>query len=201
VEQVDKFMGGRMPRIGLTLTCLLGLCALPPTAQPYDHQEAPTSVGLWPNSAPVFADSSPVHTGPARTISVELLRYPLSSKASRMLHTALQTAGAGDHAGAVKQLQKTLAKYPGSAPYVYSLLGVEYLRMEQGSAAVEVLKQAVKLLPHDASNHANLGLALVSKGEYDCAEPELRRALDLDSHYALAKQVLSVVALNKSKQK
>jgi tetratricopeptide (TPR) repeat protein len=195
-----------MPQFGLKLSCLLGLCALPPPAQlyayeqPYDHQEAPTSAGLWPNSAPVFADSSPLHTGPARTISLELLRYPLSGKASRMLHTALQTAGAGDHEGAVKQLQKTLAKYPGSGPYVYSLLGVEYLRMEQISAAVKVLKQAVKLLPHDPSNHANLGLALVSKGEYDCAEPELRRALDLDPHYALAKQVLSVVALSKNKQ-
>jgi tetratricopeptide (TPR) repeat protein len=189
-----------MPKFGLTLTCLLGLCALPPNARPYEHQEVPTSTGLWPNSAPVPADSLFVHAGPARTISVELLRYPLSGKASRMLHTALQAASAGDHAGAVKQLQKTLAKYPGSGPYVYSLLGVEYLRMEQISAAEEVLKQAVKLLPHDASNHANLGLALVSKGEYDCAEPELRRALDLDPHYALARQVLSVVALNKRKQ-
>jgi Flp pilus assembly protein TadD len=189
-----------MPRFGLGLTCVLSLCALPLAAQSYEHQEAPVSTGLWPNSSPVFTDSSPVHAGPAHTISVELLRYPLSGKAARMLQTALQTAGAGDHAAAVRQLQKTLAKYPGTGPYVYSLLGVEYLRMEQSSAAVEVLKQAVKLLPHDASNHANLGLALVSKGEYDCAEPELRRALDLDPHYALAKQVLTVVALSKSRQ-
>jgi tetratricopeptide (TPR) repeat protein len=201
VERADKFMGGRMPRFRLKLTCLLGLCALPLAAQSDEHQEAPISVGLWPNSAPVFADSSPVHIGPARTISVELLRYPLPAKAGRMLHTALQTAGAGDHAGAVKQLQKTLAKYPGSGPYVYSLLGVEYLRMEQISEAVEALQQAVKLLPHDASNHANLGLALVSKGEYDCAEPELKRALELDPHYAMASHVLSVLALNKSAQR
>jgi len=73
--------------------------------------------------------------------------------------------------------------------------------MEQIPDAVEVLEQAVKLLPHDASNHANLGLASVSNGQYDRAEPELKRALDLDPHYALASQLLGVLALSKNAQK
>jgi Tfp pilus assembly protein PilF len=47
----------------------------------------------------------------------------------------------------------------------------------------------------------NLGLALVSKGEYERAEPELGRALELDPHSAMASHVLSVLALNKSAQK
>jgi Flp pilus assembly protein TadD len=191
-----------MPRFRLKLTWLFALFALPLAAQSYgEHQEGPLGAGLWPNSVPVYVDPAPAHQAPAGTISAELLRYPLSGKALYMLKKALQTSEAGDHAGAVKQLQKTLAKCPGTGAYVYSLLGVEYLKTEQIPEAVDALEQAVKLLPHDASNHANLGLALVSNGQYDRAEPELRRALDLDPHYAMAGQLLGVLALSKNAQK
>jgi tetratricopeptide (TPR) repeat protein len=177
----------------LKLTWWLALLTLPLGAQ--SHEGTAT---LWPNSVPIVIDRSPSHQGPARTISAELLRYPLSGKALRMLQKALQTSEAGDHAGAVGQLQKTLGKFPDTGAYVYSLLGVEYLKTEQASEAIDALQQAVKLLPHDASDHANLGLALLSNGQYDRAEPELRRALDLDPHYAMASQLLSLLALSKN---
>ena len=118
-----------------------------------------------------------------------------------MLQKALQTSDAGDHAGAVKQLQKTLAKFPDSGAYVYSLLGVEFLKTDQIPEALDALEQAVKLLPHDASNHANLGLVLLSSRQSDRAEPELRRALELDPHYAMASQLLNALGLNKNAQK
>ena len=111
-----------------------------------------------------------------------------------MLQTALQTSEAGDHADAIRQLQKTLTKWPVTGAYVYSMLGVEYLKTGQLSEAVDALEQAVTLLPHDASNHANLGLALVCKGQYDLAEPELRRALELDPHDIVASQLLNALA-------
>jgi Flp pilus assembly protein TadD len=138
---------------------------------------------------------------PVRTISAELLRYPLSDKAVHMLQKAVQTSQAGDHAGAIEQLRKTLTKCPGSAAYVYSLLGVEYLKTGQITEAVDALGQAVTLLPHEASNHANLGLALVCKGQFDRAEPELRRALDLDRHNTVASRLLSTLPLAKNPPK
>jgi Tfp pilus assembly protein PilF len=115
-----------------------------------------------------------------------------------MLQQALEKSRKGDHSGAIQQLQKTLAKCPGSGAYVYSLLGVEYLKMDQIPQAVETLEQAVKLLPHDASNHANLGLAGVLSGQYDRAERELRRALELDPHNSLAAQLVKALAVGKS---
>src|SRR5580692_11268033 len=142
----------------------LALLALPLGAQSFDGQRAP------------------------RTVSVELLRYPLPAKALYMLQKALQISEQGDHAGAVKQLQKTLTKCPGTDAYVDSLLGVEYLKTGQFCEAIDALEQAVLLLPHDASNHANLGLALVCKGQYDRAAPELERALDLEPHNKVASQ-------------
>lgn len=62
---------------------------------------------------------------------------------------------------------------------------------------MDALEQAVALLPHDASNHANLGLALASSGRYDDAEPELKRALDLNPHSAMASQLLNAIERTK----
>jgi Flp pilus assembly protein TadD len=135
-----------------------------------------------------------------QTVSAELVGYPLSGKAMHMLQKAMRTSKTGNHAHAIQQLQATLIKCPGTGAYVYSLLGVEYLKASQISEAVNALEHAVTLLPHDASNHANLGLALVSKGQYDSAEPELRRALDLDRHNTVASQLLRALALGKNPQ-
>jgi tetratricopeptide (TPR) repeat protein len=184
---------GISSRPKLTWACALFAISL--SGQSYeDHREAPSVV-------PILIDRSPAHQAPARTIPAEMLRYPLSANALHMLQKALQISEAGDHAGAVKQLQKTLAKFSDAGAYVYSLLGVEYLKTDQIPEAVDALEQAVKLLPHDASNHANLGLALLSNRQYDRAEPELRTALELDPHYAMASQLLNALALSKNAQK
>ncbi|MGP0073726.1 MAG: tetratricopeptide repeat protein [Bryobacteraceae bacterium] len=148
----------------------------------------------------LLIDPAPVRQERPHTVSAELLRYPLSYKAQHMLQKALQMSDAGDHAGAVKQLQQTLAKYPESGAYVYSLIGVEYLKTSRIPEAVDALEQAVQLLPHDASNHANLGLAWYAEARYDRAELELKRALDLDPHYKMATQVLGMLATAKNTQ-
>ncbi len=157
-----------MPLLSLRSIWPIALLALPLGAQSFGG----------PDTAP-------------RTVSVELLRYPLSGKARYMLQNALKISDQGDHPGAVKQLEKTLAKFPGSEAYISSLLGVEYLKTGQVSEAIDALEHAVTLLPHDASNHASLGLALVCKGQYDRAEPELRRALELDPHNVIASRLIN----------
>jgi len=193
MEAPISSMEGRMPLKRLKLTWSLALFALPLGAQPNsEHREAPLTM----NSVPVVIDRSTVRHAPAHTIPAELLRYPLSGKALRMLRKAMQTAEAGDHLGAVEQLQKTLTKCPGSGAYAYSLLGVEYLKTDQIPEAIDALEQAVKLLPHDASNHANLGLSLALAGQYDRAEPELRRSLELDPHNITASGILKAPALS-----
>jgi Flp pilus assembly protein TadD len=168
-----------MPLLKPRLAWLFALLALPLLAQPF--------------AVPTIAQ--------AGTVSAELLRYPLSDKAVHMLQKAFQLSGAGEHAGAVKQLEKILDRCPEADAYVYSLLGVEYLKTGQISEAVNALERAVRLLPHDASNHANLGVGLVCKGQYDRAERELKRALDLDAHNAVASQLLGELASNQTAQK
>jgi tetratricopeptide (TPR) repeat protein len=115
----------------------------------------------------------------AGTVSVEQLQHPLSRKGEKMLHRAKNFSAMGDHGKAIAELRLALGERS-AIPYAHSLLGSEYLKINQVPAAIEALEQAVKLLPRNAVNHSNLGFALFLMGYADRAEQEVRRALDLD---------------------
>ena len=151
------------------------------------------SFAAWPLSAGPDIKSH----GDAGTVSVDFLRHPISEKARRMLQTALGTINAGNHEAAIGQLVETLEKYPESAAYVHSLLGVEYLRVDRFANAVDSFEQAVVLLPHDAINRYNFGLALVCAGDYQRGEREVRRALELDPKNATMQAFLSFLLQHK----
>jgi tetratricopeptide (TPR) repeat protein len=135
----------------------------------------------------------PANTGPAAVISADLLRHPLPAKARQMLQKAQRAADAGDHASAVQLLEGMLARYPDSSAWAQSLLGVEYMKTDQFTAAVASFEQAVSLLPHSAVDRSNLGVSLAAVGQYDRAERELRRALALDCDNVKAKQLIEVL--------
>jgi Flp pilus assembly protein TadD len=116
----------------------------------------------------------------AQTVSVDLLRHPISAKVRPLLLQAIEKMESGDHEAAIEQLQKTLEKYPDSAPYVHNLLGVEYVKTDRFETAIRSFEQAVLLLPHDAMTHYNFGLALVCAGDFERATQEVQRALELD---------------------
>jgi Flp pilus assembly protein TadD len=127
-----------------------------------------------------------VWTLPAQTrhsmdvVSADLLRHPIGEKVRLMLRSAMDTINAGDHEAAIQQLLEILSKYPESAAYVHSMLGVEYLKTNQFQAAVDSLEQAVALLPHDAFNHYNLAVSLLCNRDLERGEKEAQRAIDLD---------------------
>jgi len=156
-----------------------------------EHYEYPLGGGPWifQVSPPRDRETKP----PSGTVSVDLLRYPLSGKARRMLEKAVWLIDAGDHTTAIRQLEETLAKYPSSAAYTQSMLGVEYMRVEKYTDAAKSLQQAVDLLPHDFVNHSNLGLSLARLGEYEQARQELSRALELDPQNANVRRLLAAL--------
>jgi tetratricopeptide (TPR) repeat protein len=148
---------------------------------------------------PVIVDAPdmPAPTAPApAVISADLLRHPLPAKARQMLQQAQRAADAGDHANAVRLLEGMLAKYPDSSAWAQSLLGVEYMKTDQFTTAVLSFEQAVLLLPRSAVDRSNLGVSLAAVGQYDRAERELRRALELDPDNIKAKQLLEVLIDN-----
>jgi len=98
---------------------------------------------------------------------------------SSQLDRAVGWMRSGDHQKAIQQLKATLVKDPSSAAYLHSLLGYEFMRTDQVTAAIHCFEQAVLLLPHDPANHHNFAISLVEAGDYQRAEEEARRAHDL----------------------
>jgi Flp pilus assembly protein TadD len=133
------------------------------------------------------------------TVPSEVLRHPLPPRARSMLQDALSAMKSGEHQQAIQQLLKTLTKFPSAAGWIHSLLGVEYLKVDRCGDAVKSFEQAVLLFHHDAVNQANLGLSLVCAGDYGRAEPEIRRALQLDPTDTRMKLLLQ--ALLKQKER
>jgi tetratricopeptide (TPR) repeat protein len=132
----------------------------------------------------------------AGTISADLLRHPLSAQARERIDKAQRSAQAGDHLAAIQQLTKALAQHPESAAWIQPVLGVEYLKTDQHEAAIQALEQAVVLLPRDPINRSNLGLCLAFAGQFDRAEQELQRALQLDAKNDTTRRLLAVVEAN-----
>jgi Tfp pilus assembly protein PilF len=114
-----------------------------------------------------------------QTVSADLLRHPISHRTRHMLERAVDWMRSGKHQEAIHQLQHTLAVDPSSAAYVHSLLGVEYMKTDQFTAAVSSFEQAVSLLPHDAINRSNYSVSLAAIGDYTRAEEQARRAQEL----------------------
>jgi Flp pilus assembly protein TadD len=144
--------------------------------------------------------NKPADPGGATTVSADTLRHPISQQARGMLQKALRSMDKGNHPAAIKQLTLTLAKYPDSAAYVHSLLGVEYMRTERYQAAMNSFEQAAVLLPHDAVTRYNLGLSLVCNGVLDRGELEVQRAIQLDPGNTTMQSLYSLLQERKKLQ-
>jgi Flp pilus assembly protein TadD len=130
-------------------------------------------------------------------VSADFLRHPVNAKVRKLLRRALDAMNSGKHEEAIGQLKETLSKYPDSAPYVHSFLGVEYVKTQRFPEAVNSFEQAAAVFPHDAMTHYNFGLSLACAGDFDRAETETRRALELDPKIDSARELLSLLMSRK----
>jgi Flp pilus assembly protein TadD len=105
----------------------------------------------------------------------------------------------GEHPAAIKELRETLVQEPSSAPYAHSLLGVEYVQNQQFAEARNSFEEAVRLMPHESVNHSNLGVTLAVAGDWNSAEQEARKALELDPGNSKAKSLLDLAVSRKPK--
>jgi tetratricopeptide (TPR) repeat protein len=133
-----------------------------------------------------------VPAGPA-TVSADVLRHPLSSKARRRLEKALHLSELGQHPAAIKELCETLVKEPSAAPYAQNLLGIEYVENRQFNEARSSFEEAVRLMPHESVNHSNLGFSLAATGDWTSAEKETRTAIQLDPANTQARSLLDLL--------
>ena len=161
-----------------------------PFGAPWGARESLEAISSFPEREPE------VKSGPS-TISTDVLRHPLSSKARRLFEKAMHFAELGNHHAAIAGLRDTLAKCPADAPYADSLLGLEYFEVQEYAQAKASFSEAARLMPHESSNHSNLGLSLAIVGEWDSAEQEERKALQLDKSNDKAKLILEALLVRK----
>ncbi|MDP8989195.1 MAG: hypothetical protein M3N41_03845 [Acidobacteriota bacterium] len=155
-------------------------------------QETLETISSFPQPVPAVA-------GPS-TISTDVLRHPVSSKARRLFDKAMHFAELGNHHAAIAGLRDALAQCPSDAPYAQNLLGLEYIEAKQYTEAKASFTEAARLMPHESGNHSNLGLSLAIVGEWDSAEQEVRKALQLDKSNGKAKEILEVLLVRKRRQ-
>jgi tetratricopeptide (TPR) repeat protein len=141
-------------------------------------------------SFPDSREHTPV--GPA-TVSSDVLRHPLSSKARKSLLKALHLSELGNHTAAIQELRQTLVKEPSSAGYAQNILGVELVQNQQFAEARSSFEEAVRLMPHESVNHSNLGFTLAVAGDLNSAEQEVRTAIQLDPDNTRAKTLLELI--------
>jgi Flp pilus assembly protein TadD len=145
-----------------------------------------------------LADGSGERQDPAGVVSADILRHPIKEKTRRLLQDAVKAMNAGEHENAIRQLLAVLAKYPESAAYVFSLLGVEYLRTDRFADAVDSFEQAVALLPHDATNRYNLAVSLLCNHDLERGEQEARRGLELAPTNSEMRELVDAIGRAKS---
>jgi Flp pilus assembly protein TadD len=184
------------------ISCFAGSVAAQGQRFPGSSYQIPYGNSPW--EVLDFRDSAPsppqarqlAPSGPS-VISTDVLRHPLTSKASRLLQKAIHNADHGNHLAAIQDLREMLAKDPLSAAYADNLLGMEYIEIYQFANAKDFFQNAVRLMPNESINHANLGFSLAITGEWDSAESEVLKALQLDPANAKARSILDIVLMRK----
>jgi len=78
-------------------------------------------------------------------------------------------------------------------PYVFTNLGLAYLKLQQPELAEQAFKQAIAGDNKDAVAHNHLGVLQRQKGEFNEARDRYRRAIEIDSDYASAHLNLGIL--------
>jgi tetratricopeptide (TPR) repeat protein len=84
-------------------------------------------------------------------------------------------------------LNKALAINPDAGP-VYNSLGYAHFAQGETGPAVEALKHYASLNPNEPNPHDSLGEALMAAGDFEQAEAEFRKALELSPQFDVAWQ-------------
>jgi Flp pilus assembly protein TadD len=87
----------------------------------------------------------------------------------------------------VDELNKAIAINPEAGP-VYNALGYAHFNEGQTGPAIEALKKYASLKPTEPNPHDSLGEALMAAGDFEQAEAEFKKALELSPQFDVAWQ-------------
>ena len=160
--------------------CLLSLAFLLMTAcQTGPEKSVPKPV------APEAAASEAVTESPAPQPAAEDFNQQFYEEAVAALKS-------GDAKLAVDLLQQVSFDAP-DKPFVFTNLGLAYLKLQQPEEAEQAFLQAIERNGRDAVAHNHLGILQRQKGKFEDARKRYQRAIDIDSDYARAHLNLGIL--------
>jgi tetratricopeptide (TPR) repeat protein len=109
-------------------------------------------------------------------IDVDLANIPKPALA--LYNKAVELRNAGDHVGAIEQLNAAIAAHE-DFMLAYNEMGVQYLAIGEFEKADSTLQTAVKKDPKAYMPRMNRGIVLYTMKRYAEAEPLLRTVLDM----------------------
>lgn len=129
----------------------------------------------------------------AVVVSSEFANVP--AKALDFYKKAVELAKAGDHKGAIEQLQFATSEYP-EFMLAYNDMGVEHLRLNDLEKADESLRLALKIKPDAFEPLMNRGMVLVFLKRFSEAEAFLRNAIKIKEQSAVSHYFLGQALAN-----
>ncbi len=113
------------------------------------------------------------------------------------LKDGIQAFKAGDMVNAVAKLEEA-TRLDGTNAQAFMYLGAAYGSIGKYNLAVGAFKVAQQLSPKDPRIHFNIAQAYEAVGNYDEAEYEYEKALNIDQSYQRAQQALAALKARKS---
>ena len=105
---------------------------------------------------------------------------------------AIAALKSGDTELAIELLKQVSFDAPGK-PFVFTNLGLAYLKQKQHDLAEQAFRQAIERNSRDAVAHNHLGILQRRKGQFDAARKRYQRAIEIDSGYARAHLNLGIL--------
>ena len=138
-----------------------------------------------PEPAPEVEPAPAVETAP---VSEEAEAQPEPEPVDfnqQFYEEAVASLKSGKAGIALELLLKVSSDAP-DKPFVFTNLGLTYLKLQKPELAEQAFQQAIKLNDDDAVAHNHLGILLRQQGEFEAARQHYQKALKIDSGYALA---------------
>jgi len=134
----------------------------------------------WENAAPALPVTT---TNKIKTKNKSSKKISSPSIADLQLLTQLYAQGKSDEALGLATHLTTQFPLHG---FAWKILGPLLFQQDRTQEAITAMRTAIKLLPHDAEAHANLGIALQNSNVFEEAEKSYEQALRCDGKHIQA---------------
>ncbi len=138
-----------------------------------------------PEPAPEVEPAPAVETSPA-SVEAEVQPEPEPVDFNQQFYEEAVTSLKSGKAGLALELLLKVSSDAPDKPYVFTNLGLTYLKLQKPELAEQAFQEAVKRDEDDAVAHNHLGILLRQKGEFEAARQHYQQAIKIDSGYALA---------------